>query len=328
VRYVRGDDGVFVSSDDNGLNALPSRLQSLKTGVECALCGTAKGLRQSHIIPAFVFKWLKETSATGFIRSGENPNLRVQDGYKIKLLCAECEQWFGKWETIFAAKIFYPYLSDPSCQVAYSHWYAKFCVSVSWRVLVYYMRRGLKTPLDATQQIAVERALETWEGFIKGSLRHPDKHEQHILPLASVASTTVPDLPNNINRYFQRAVEMDLVIGEKSGALMTYAKLGPLMLFGFVGPLDPKWVDTRIAVASGVFRPKDYIIPSNLLGFIKDRAQNYSSISNRMSLEQVEKVESLVLKNVDRVRASDQFKAMLDDYDMFGPSAVIRSSTK
>jgi hypothetical protein len=45
----------------------------------CALCGENKKLRMSHIIPNFVFKWMKETSATGFLRSAENPKKRLQD---------------------------------------------------------------------------------------------------------------------------------------------------------------------------------------------------------------------------------------------------------
>ena len=34
----------------------------------CALCGQQKDLRKSHIVPRFVGKWLKSTSATGFLR--------------------------------------------------------------------------------------------------------------------------------------------------------------------------------------------------------------------------------------------------------------------
>jgi hypothetical protein len=36
-----------------------------------------------------VFAWLKESSPTGYLRLGNNINLRVQDGLKPKLLCQE-----------------------------------------------------------------------------------------------------------------------------------------------------------------------------------------------------------------------------------------------
>ena len=53
---------------------------------ECALCLKEKTLCDSHIIPSFVYKWLKDTSATGYLRNGNSPNLRQQDGLKIKII--------------------------------------------------------------------------------------------------------------------------------------------------------------------------------------------------------------------------------------------------
>ena len=32
------------------------------------LCGETKELQESHILPGFVYRWLKETSATGYLR--------------------------------------------------------------------------------------------------------------------------------------------------------------------------------------------------------------------------------------------------------------------
>ena len=76
---------------------------------KCALCHNVKELKDSHIIPAFVYRWIKETSATGYLRFSENINRRYQDGRKIKLLCLDCEERFNKYETSFSNNIFYPY---------------------------------------------------------------------------------------------------------------------------------------------------------------------------------------------------------------------------
>ena len=65
----------------------------------CALCGQQKDLRKSHIVPRFVGKWLKSTSATGFLRGVKNPELRLQDLPTLPLLCGDCEQIFSKLET-------------------------------------------------------------------------------------------------------------------------------------------------------------------------------------------------------------------------------------
>jgi len=49
----------------------------------CDLCNNNYDLQDSHIIPGFLLNWLIKTSATGFIRSTEQPNRRIQDGWKL-----------------------------------------------------------------------------------------------------------------------------------------------------------------------------------------------------------------------------------------------------
>ena len=55
----------------------------------CALCKDETNLKESHLIPKFVGKWLKRTSATGYLRDIKNINKRQQDIFKEYLLmCA------------------------------------------------------------------------------------------------------------------------------------------------------------------------------------------------------------------------------------------------
>jgi hypothetical protein len=76
---------------------------------QCALCKEERELKQSHITPAFVIRWIKRTRATPYLRSPINTNIPSQDGKKIPLLCADCEQLFSDVEKVFAEKIFIPY---------------------------------------------------------------------------------------------------------------------------------------------------------------------------------------------------------------------------
>ena len=71
----------------------------------CEPCGKHALLLQSHVLPAFVFKWLKRD---GHIRYAETPNRRSQDGHKRDWLCRECEDLFNSFETPFAGQIFHP----------------------------------------------------------------------------------------------------------------------------------------------------------------------------------------------------------------------------
>jgi hypothetical protein len=56
----------------------------MTTITPCRLCGEMKELQESHILPGFVYRWMKETSATGYLRFAQQPNLRVQDGVKLR----------------------------------------------------------------------------------------------------------------------------------------------------------------------------------------------------------------------------------------------------
>lgn len=65
----------------------------------CRLCNKEGILINSHIIPKFIFKWHKKSSATGYLRTNLDPNKREQDGIKMRLLCNNCEALFNEWET-------------------------------------------------------------------------------------------------------------------------------------------------------------------------------------------------------------------------------------
>lgn len=122
----------------------------------CALCESHGPLRESHIIPAFVFDWLMETSATGYMRFGPAPNLRVQDGFKQRLLCDACEQLLSTWESETARSVFRLYHNDTSAVMPYGPWLAKFCASVCWRVLFIFRGLGIKNFTDEQSTLAME----------------------------------------------------------------------------------------------------------------------------------------------------------------------------
>jgi len=85
----------------------------------CKLCDETAELQVSHIVPRFVFGWLKDNSATGFLRFSGQPNLRVQDGPKLSWLCRDCEELLNDWETKFANLLFYPILKGDTATVQY-----------------------------------------------------------------------------------------------------------------------------------------------------------------------------------------------------------------
>lgn len=286
----------------------------------CQLCGQTEELQDSHILPAFVFKWLKETSATGFIRFGEEPNKRVQDGYKKPLLCASCEQRLSVWETFFSTKLFRPLSEDASLRVRYREWLLKFCVSVSWRSLTMLKEDQGQDHFSEAQRLSADQALHTWALFMLDRLPNPGRFEQHLLPLDAVQQFSGGALPANINRYFLRTVDVDAVRGEK--AAFVFSKLGRFVIVGFIDmPFPKQWVGTKVHVREGLIAPGNYTLPIQFGEYLSDKARRFAAVHEQISDAQRQKIEETAMRNTERVARSATFEAMKNDAELFGEAA-------
>src|SRR3989304_4479179 len=197
----------------------------------CRLCRLNAELQESHIVPAFVYRWQKKTSSTGYLRFGRQVNRRVQDGIKPTFLCRECERRLNVWETQFANNFFTPFHEDAQTNFEYDEWLAKFCVSISWRVLSYMQEVFPETRFDDRHGPSAQKAMSVWADFLLGNRSDLDCFEQHFLPLGEIAESD-GCLPATFQRYLMRAVEMDRLWGNESA--FTFAKLGRVVLIGFI----------------------------------------------------------------------------------------------
>jgi hypothetical protein len=288
----------------------------------CALCKADGPIVQSHILPAFVFRWMKETGATGYIRGSESPNRRKQDGLKIPLLCIECEKLFNEFETPFATHVFHPIEANAVLKAPYGPWMLKFCVSVSWRVLTCFLHDHADEAAPPETRADMSAALERWSGFLTGKYPHPDRFEQHFMRLSPITQHIEPNMPNSMNRYLMRASDIYLVEGP--GALMTYAKFGAFALFGYIRMDSDPWVGTKVHVRQGAVTPTGYRVPKKLLRFFMHRADSARQMLDDMSLRQVQQSDSALGQNIERFSKSAQLRAMLYDQHLFGMDALIR----
>jgi hypothetical protein len=284
----------------------------------CKLCGNLSELQLSHVLPAFVFRWQRESSGNGHIRSTHEPNRRVQDGLKFHWLCSDCEQRFSDWEREFASNLFHPYFTRSGERFAYGPWLLKFCASVSWRVLVYGLEKdGLSSWSEADRARATS-AESFWREFLLGATQHPGGFRQHVLPLDMISSAT-GDLESNMNRYLTRAIHLDIVSG--AGAAFTYAKLGRWAIFGSISEPKGAWAGTKVNANEGVIGPASYTVPAQLGDYWNEKARKMSAAIGSVSDKQQQKIASAFRSNLDRFVDSDAFAAMQADVAMFGNDA-------
>jgi hypothetical protein len=288
---------------------------------DCAFCGEHKTLKESHVIPAFVYRWLRTRSGTGHIRQTVNPNKRIQDGLKLHWLCGDCEAEFGRHETEFAKKVFYPWQNGDN-RISYDDWLLKFCVSVSWRVLKFCRDRNADANYTAEQDNLMNQAEQRWRDFLQGKAPHPANFEQHLLIFGNVFSTTISDLPNNFNRFMTGAITLDIVGSDQS--LMTYAKMGRFQLFGIIQKGPNKWVGTKVHVKQGVLKPDKFTLPIGMLDLFREKAKMVSSSMSEMSSIQKEKIEKHVRDNLEEFLKSEQFSSIEADIAMFGRASVLK----
>lgn len=285
----------------------------------CALCNEAKELKECHIIPKFVGKWLKKTSATGYIRNINNINKRQQDIIKEYLLCADCELLFSNWEKQFSEKMFIPFLDQKIYSIEYKDWLAKFCASLSWRTLIYIKNKNSNFENESKYFIdQITRAEINLRNFLLSKQDNLYQYEQHIFPLSAI--DTLPkslNLPININRYFLRSIGVDVLQGDNN--IYIFTKLPTFLILGIVNSnFSSKMRASRVSLKQGICRPSSLTMPEYLLGYMRNKALEIQEKRRSMSDEQQDKIDKAALDNLDKTTDSKSIEAMIHDYNIFG----------
>ncbi len=291
----------------------------------CHLCDQNKELRESHVVPSFVYKWIKESSGGGgHLRFGMTPNKRVQDGLKYYWLCNECEGLFSKWENKFANNIFHPTVKGSSNRATYTDWLLKFCVSVSWRVLNLYLVEHELDNFSTEMLEEAKKAHIVWKKFLLGEIPNPGKNEQHFLPLDVIESHTTDDMPENINRYILRSVDIDAVTGEEKAFI--YTKLERFVIIGLIEfPQPRQWQGTKVHVKHGTVGPGNYVLPIEFGDYFMEKARRASAVQGKISAKQNKKIERTFRNNINGIANSETFRAMSEDVRLFGNKAFNKS---
>ncbi len=281
----------------------------MATGV-CRLCSQTRDLRDSHIIPKFVFDWMKETGSK-YLRVSGAPNRRMQDGRKYPLLCEECEQRFSARERWFSENVFGPYINGGKRSFRYDGSLHYFLVSVLWRVLQdRWANVGVDHPFRARLELA-EWEMASFTCSV-APLRQPDKDLHPFLTDIGVQQESQPVV--NFNRYFALAV--DHAIGHSQTQCFVYAKFARFVAFGGVAGLDSALlIGTGICPTGGILAVPQTMGDGNIGAFMLDRARRLNEMLVLGTSERQKAVISdAVMKNAEQILKSDLGAVLAADF--------------
>lgn len=270
----------------------------------CKLCNNKSELQESHIIPKFVFKWMK-TTGSGRFRQLKVFDKPLQDGIKDFLLCDTCEKKLGKKEKWFKENFFETYLEYPNSKFKCNDELIFFTISILWRVLIYFKDDGnpyrFKKELDLAE-------LE-WRNFLNiGS------------SLNNFKSIHIAFIPEKLNiegggeylySYFHRAVDID--ISENNLKSFVYAKFSRFIFFGLIkGISNYSFKGTNI-ITSDILNPLDQEMDyADLIDFIISRSTIIKSYKD-LSINQQRQNDKYFEKRLDNIRGNDYWKTLMND---------------
>lgn len=278
--------------------------------MKCKLCYKEAELKESHIIPKFIFRWMRETSGRSYLRNAGNLNIRKQDGLKEYLFCAECEKKLNIGETYFSNNIFYPYLNNDIKIFQYDETLFYFLISILWRVLLTNNSLLIKSKIQH-KELFVE-AKKEWREYLLGessSLRYSNIH------LVFTDITISEELPAvNYNRYITRATDGGLLYASRSATV--FSKFSKFMVFGkLLEKPDVIWENTKIRNGKGNLDSVQIIIDPQLREYLIERATEiHDMIQKGTSINQKNKIRNWAFNNLDKFGNSELYKVIDADY--------------
>jgi hypothetical protein len=285
---------------------------------QCALCGQEKELKLSHIIPKFVFRFLKKDSYTGKMRNLSNPNVPLQDGDKKYLLCGECEERFSKNETKFSIQVFFPFKQEEIIEFKYDgNWLAHFITSVNWRTLYldipgFENHEDEQNLINEKQILVLKKAEETMRQYLLGNRLTLDSIENHIYFFENVQKAS-----KAFNELRPHSMVHGGIFGytvlSRTGGIYVFANLlGVIIVTIITKDKHDKWKNTFVKNEAGkIKKPQQASSPVfNEFSYVNSqRVDGFTSLSEKQRQGIVNKIQ----QNPERFKESASFKRIIKD---------------
>jgi hypothetical protein len=268
---------------------------------ECDLCGDLADLRDSHVIPRFVLKYIKKSGATPFMTKVDNPENRFQD-HTETLLCADCEAEFNQFERPFAGKIFHPYMRGEKQVFEYTDWLQKFIISVNWRLMI--------SELSSWEELrthdceAVRDAKQMWGEILqRNESLNSNPYTHHMVFLDKLDLQSNPDeLPEKWEFYRDRAVDGTVIEGSGTHYYFKFPRIA--FVSCIQPPGMPEFRNTQIRKSGEI--GKSQSIPRDWELFFLNRVER--AFEYTISDERQEQIAEWMKERPERAIKSESFK--------------------
>lgn len=242
----------------------------------CALCSTTNTpLQQSHLLPNFLFKRLREPA--GHFYSASVPEKPLQRGAVARMLCFECEQALSQWEG-HVQQAFFPHGSRPFLPIKYGTWLQLFATSISWRCLTFLKHstinpyvtlsqaaRELLPSLPSNTHQQAEGVRNEWGAAIQRRSASVSQNDQHVLFL------------NGENFSGERCGIVGFTVCRTEHLAAVFSQLGPLCVVGVIEDQRPSdWKNTAVQPLGGKFHVTSQRLPEHFAEWLK---QYFAAIS-------------------------------------------------
>lgn len=277
----------------------------------CALCGKLGTLRDSHIVPKFVIRYLKETAA-GKIRNLEAPNRTVEDGEKHQLLCADCEELFSSREKYFADTVFYPYKKNKAVTFNYNERLFYFMTSLSWRSL-YLDAQDENYPSSA--RLEMNAAIDSLRQFLLGRAPAPQQVENHLFFFdVAVSSTLTGEAANTPNVIMHRSITSYTVAANDDSSIFVFTNMMGIIVVTFIKRDENEiWENTKIVNGTGLIEAKKQKVKSIMVQEIKRMLEYSCEMQSSVSEKQQQAILQRIKAHGTGIQNFPFYQDWLDD---------------
>lgn len=291
----------------------------METVSKCALCKNEDKLKRSHIIPKFVYRYLKEDSFTGKIRKISQPNISLQDGEKEEMLCGSCEDRFNRCETRFANQIYFPFKNDGFGGTEYDGaWLNYFITSVNWRNLFLDLQ-GFEEEEDKqltnNQLYLLKKSEEIMRSYLLNQRRDIGSIENHVFFFDTIKSADVEIASKGPYSFFQGSA-FGYTVVTKSDGIYIYANLTGIIIVTIIKKhKKEKWKNTYVKNEAGRIRIPQFS-NSDLFSEMNYLLSKRGNYIKDMSDKQRKQLEEKLEKDPEKFEKSGTYKRFMKDKEV------------